>query len=116
MPFADINIPICANNNDRQCYGSVLKEIAKAQEGICLKSCKVKEYKITSETYPGYGIKDILVDYKFGFPLSTRAGMPMIIFSQPKDDLTVSSSNFCRIEGGERGILSATQKNPFTEA
>ena len=115
MPFADINIPICANNIDRQCYGSVLKEIAKAQEGICLKSCKVKEYKITSETYPGYGIKDILVDYKFGFPLSTRAGMPMIIFSQPKHDLTVSPSNFCRIEGGE-GCYQLLKKKPFTEA
>ena len=41
----DIEIPLCTNNTERECYSCIVKKLKMDQDEYCKKSCYVKEFK-----------------------------------------------------------------------
>ena len=76
LPYAGINIPICNNQQDKDCYKQVLKQLRLDQHKHCKKACHVKEFILDSKTEHGHKIPDspnkFALDLSFNSPSSTK--------------------------------------------
>ena len=76
LPYAGINIPICNNQQDKDCYKQVLKQLRLDQHKHCKKACHVKEFILDSKKEHGHKISNnpnkFALDLSFNLPSSTQ--------------------------------------------